>query len=145
MKHWHKSAPYREALKTLLIPIFLSPSKRWNGDPISTRRTHDVDSSNTVRLEQRREKRVQHGTQAPSRHAIAVNARGSASICSSVIPLGIQGRSPALQQQQVEAGLRAPGASLMLSYGALKLFPVWDPLRGDPRFEQIVAELAPKE
>jgi hypothetical protein len=24
MKHWHKSAAYREALKTLLIPIFLS-------------------------------------------------------------------------------------------------------------------------
>jgi hypothetical protein len=24
------------------------------------------------------------------------------------------------------------------------LFPVWDPLRGDPRFEQIVASLAPK-
>ena len=40
--------------------------------------------------------------------------------------------------------LRAPAASLMLSYGALKLFPVWDPLRGDPRFEKIVASLAPK-
>jgi TolB-like protein/class 3 adenylate cyclase/Tfp pilus assembly protein PilF len=47
--------------------------------------------------------------------------------------------------QQLEAGLRAPTASLMLSYGALKLFPVWDPLRGDPRFEQIVASLAPKK
>jgi TolB-like protein/Tfp pilus assembly protein PilF len=50
-----------------------------------------------------------------------------------------------LALQQLEAGLRAPATSLMLSYGALKLFPVWDPLRGDPRFEKIVAELAPKE
>ena len=50
-----------------------------------------------------------------------------------------------LALQQLEAGLRAPTASLMLSYGALKLFPVWDPLRGDPRFEQIVASLAPKK
>ena len=50
-----------------------------------------------------------------------------------------------LALQQLEAGLRAPVASLMLSYGALKLFPVWDPLRGDPRFEQIVASLAPKK
>ena len=49
-----------------------------------------------------------------------------------------------LALQQLEAGLRAPTASLMLSYGALKLFPVWDPLRGDPRFEKIVASLAPK-
>ena len=32
-----------------------------------------------------------------------------------------------LALQQLEAGLRAPNASLMLSYGALKLFPVWGP------------------
>jgi serine/threonine-protein kinase len=31
------------------------------------------------------------------------------------------------------------------SYGALKLLPYWDPLRGDPCFEKIVASLAPKE
>src|SRR5438132_2427190 len=49
-----------------------------------------------------------------------------------------------LALQQLEAGLRAPVASVMLSYGALKLFPVWDPLRGDPRFDKIVASLAPK-
>jgi hypothetical protein len=28
-------------------------------------------------------------------------------------------------------------------YAALKLLPFWDPLRGDPRFEKIVASLAP--
>jgi hypothetical protein len=27
----------------------------------------------------------------------------------------------------------------------LKLFAFWDPLRGDPRFEQIVTSLAPKK
>ena len=32
-----------------------------------------------------------------------------------------------------------------LSYGRLKLLPWWDPLRGDPRFEKIVASLAPKQ
>jgi hypothetical protein len=26
----------------------------------------------------------------------------------------------------------------------LKLFPFWDPQRGDPRFEKILASLAPK-
>jgi len=31
-----------------------------------------------------------------------------------------------------------------LTYGELKLLPQWDPLRGDPRFEKIVASLAPK-
>jgi TolB-like protein/Tfp pilus assembly protein PilF len=32
-----------------------------------------------------------------------------------------------------------------LAYGLLKLHPAWDPLRGDPRFEAIVASLAPKD
>ena len=27
----------------------------------------------------------------------------------------------------------------------LRLDPMWDPLRGDPRFEKIVASLAPKD
>jgi len=49
-----------------------------------------------------------------------------------------------LALQQLETGLRAPVTSLALSYGALKLLPFWDPLRGDPRFEKIVASLAPK-
>jgi TolB-like protein/Tfp pilus assembly protein PilF len=49
-----------------------------------------------------------------------------------------------LALQQLETGLRAPVASLALSYGALKLYPFWDPLRGDPRFEKIVQSLAPK-
>jgi hypothetical protein len=31
-----------------------------------------------------------------------------------------------------------------LTYGQLRLLPFWDPLRGNPRFEKIVASLAPK-
>jgi TolB-like protein/class 3 adenylate cyclase/Tfp pilus assembly protein PilF len=31
-----------------------------------------------------------------------------------------------------------------VSYGQLRLHPYWDPLHGDPRFEKIVASLAPK-
>jgi serine/threonine-protein kinase len=32
-----------------------------------------------------------------------------------------------------------------INYGELKLHPYWNPLRGDPRFEKIIASLAPKE
>ena len=39
----------------------------------------------------------------------------------------------------------AIGYTSSLSYGQLKLMPWWDPLRGDPCFEQIVASIAPKE
>lgn len=44
--------------------------------------------------------------------------------------------------EQLAIATRKPG---LLSYGNLKLHPWWDPLRGDPRFEKIVALLAPKE
>jgi tetratricopeptide (TPR) repeat protein len=50
-----------------------------------------------------------------------------------------------LALQQLDLGVRAPSASQLLSYGGLKLLPFWDPLRGDPHFEKIVASLAPKE
>lgn len=44
--------------------------------------------------------------------------------------------------EQLKSSLQLPCGG---SYGELKLFPQWDPLRGDPRFEGIVASLAPKE
>jgi tetratricopeptide (TPR) repeat protein len=43
--------------------------------------------------------------------------------------------------EQLAIAVRPPST---VSYGQLKLLPFWDPLRGDPRFEQIVASLAPK-
>src|SRR5438552_3174554 len=42
---------------------------------------------------------------------------------------------------QLEALTKAPGS---YTYGNLRLSPMWDPLRGDPRFEKIVNSLAPK-
>ena len=44
--------------------------------------------------------------------------------------------------EQLAVATKLPGAAV--SYGELKLLPTWDPLRGDPRFEKIVASLAPK-
>ena len=43
--------------------------------------------------------------------------------------------------EQLAIATRVPSG---VSYGQLKLMPWWDPLRGDPRFEKIVASLAPK-
>jgi serine/threonine-protein kinase len=43
--------------------------------------------------------------------------------------------------EQLSIAAKIPG---FLSYGELRLHPNWDPLRGDPRFENIVASLAPK-
>ena len=43
--------------------------------------------------------------------------------------------------KQIAATLQIPST---LSYGNLKLHPYWDLLRGEPRFEKIVADLEPK-
>jgi TolB-like protein len=43
--------------------------------------------------------------------------------------------------EELAAAVRLPS---LLSFGKLKLLPFWDPLRGDPRFEKIVASLATK-
>ena len=43
--------------------------------------------------------------------------------------------------EQLGRSASFPSAS---AYGELKQSPDWDPLRGDPRFEKIVASLAPK-
>jgi serine/threonine protein kinase/tetratricopeptide (TPR) repeat protein len=46
----------------------------------------------------------------------------------------------------LERVLKTPSAPSLTRpcYGRLKMDDVWDPLRGDPRFEKIVASLAPK-
>jgi serine/threonine protein kinase/tetratricopeptide (TPR) repeat protein len=43
--------------------------------------------------------------------------------------------------EQLATAIRYPSSP---SYGQLKLLPFWDSLRGDPRFEKIVASLAPE-
>src|SRR5262249_19193216 len=45
-----------------------------------------------------------------------------------------------LATEQLETLAKIPAGA---HYGELRLDPYWDPLRGDPRFEKIVASLAP--
>ncbi len=44
--------------------------------------------------------------------------------------------------QRLTEAVKLPGSHV--TYGHLRLDPIWDPLRGDPRFDKIVASLAPK-
>ena len=46
-----------------------------------------------------------------------------------------------LALEQLQRTVQIPGGA---NYGNLRLWPHWDPFRGDPRFEKIVASLAPK-
>ena len=44
--------------------------------------------------------------------------------------------------QRLTEAVKLPGSHV--TYGHLRLNPLWDPLHGDPRFEAIIASLAPK-
>ena len=44
--------------------------------------------------------------------------------------------------ERLAEAAKLPGSHV--TYGHLRLNPFWDPLRADPRFEAIVASLAPK-
>jgi TolB-like protein/Flp pilus assembly protein TadD/tRNA A-37 threonylcarbamoyl transferase component Bud32 len=44
--------------------------------------------------------------------------------------------------ERLTEAVKLPGSHV--TYGDLRLNPFWDPLRGDPRFEAIIASLAPK-
>ena len=49
---------------------------------------------------------------------------------------------------QLEPWLKQPaafGVPFVMTYGDLKLDPVWDPLRADPRFSSLVGQLAPAQ
>jgi hypothetical protein len=73
---------------------------------------------------------------------VAKNAIDGAGVlyCSAVICAWTGERDLAIEQLKTLVAIPC-GAS----YGDLRLDPSWDPLRGDPRFEKIVASLAPKE
>jgi TolB-like protein len=57
----------------------------------------------------------------------------------AIIAAWVGEKDLACEQLAIVTGM--PGT---LSYGQLKLLPYWDPLRGNPRFEKILASLAPK-
>lgn len=49
-------------------------------------------------------------------------------------------RDHALEQLEILAKIPSD-----ISYGELRFNPAWDSLRGEPRFEKIIASLAPKK
>ena len=60
-------------------------------------------------------------------------------VCFALIAAWVGDKN--LACDQLSTALRYPTSP---TYGQLKLLPWWDPLRGDPCFEKIVASLAPK-
>jgi TolB-like protein/Tfp pilus assembly protein PilF len=90
----------------------------------------------------RKDDALREGTRAVELVPIANDAiDGTDLIVNLAIIYAWTGEKDLALKQLAEAA-QLPGS---VNYGWLHLHPDWDPLRGDPRFEKIVASLAPKE
>jgi len=72
---------------------------------------------------------------------LSKDAGGGAELITNLATIYAWAGEKDLALEQLAISARIPWG---VNYGELKLNPQWDPLRGDPRFEAIVASLAPK-
>jgi serine/threonine-protein kinase len=90
----------------------------------------------------RREEALREGRRACQLVPISKDAINGVALAANLAQICVWVGEKGLAIEQIAAVERVPSE---LSYGLLKVDPIWDPLRGDPRFEKIVASLAPKE
>jgi tetratricopeptide (TPR) repeat protein len=90
----------------------------------------------------RKEEALREGRRACELLPISKDAIDGVALAVNLAQLYAWVGEKGLAIEQIAAVERVPN---LLSYGFLKLSPIWDSLHGDPRFEKIVASLAPKQ
>ena len=90
----------------------------------------------------RKEEALREGRRAIELLPVARDSLGGADMIQGFAIICAWTGEKDLALQQLAISAQIPEG---VNYGGLKLHPFWDPLRGDPRFEKIVASLAPKE
>lgn len=91
----------------------------------------------------RSEEGIQEGRRAMEMRPISEDALGGPDIATFVAQLFAWANRLDLAFEQLNILIKIPGRSL--NYGDLKTNPAWDPLRKDPRFGKLLAELAPRD
>src|SRR6266536_4682262 len=89
----------------------------------------------------RKEEALREGRRAVELLPVEKDALGGVSVIKYLAMIAAWVGDKDLACEQLATAIRNPSR---LSYGQLKLLPFWDPLRGDPCFEQIVNSLAPR-
>jgi TolB-like protein/class 3 adenylate cyclase/Tfp pilus assembly protein PilF len=89
----------------------------------------------------RKDDAIQEGTRAVALVPVSKDAIDGADLILNLAVIFAWTGEKDLALKQLAEVARIPSA---LNYGWLRLHPDWEPLRGDPRFENIVASLAPK-
>jgi serine/threonine protein kinase len=91
----------------------------------------------------RSEEGIQEGRRAMEVRPISEDALGGPDIATFVAQLYACVNRLNLAFEQLDILIKIPGRSL--NYGDLKTSPGWEPLRKDPRFDKLLAELAPRD
>ena len=89
----------------------------------------------------RKEDAIREGRQALELTPITKDSLEGPEVVSNLAAIYAWVGERDLAIEQLEISAKMPNG---VHYGDLRLDPTWDPLRGDPRFEKIVASLAPK-
>jgi TolB-like protein/predicted Ser/Thr protein kinase len=89
----------------------------------------------------RKEEALREGRRAVELAPIATDSTDGPQVAFHVALIYAWTGERDLAIEQLETVAKIPGGP---TYGILRLDPVWDSLRGDPRFEKIVNSLAPK-
>jgi serine/threonine-protein kinase len=92
----------------------------------------------------RREDAIREGRQAAELTPIAKDSVVAPAIISNLAAIYAWTGERDLAIEQLEIAAKVPNGPHGVHYGGLRLDPMWDSLRGDLRFEKIVASLAPK-
>ncbi len=90
----------------------------------------------------RKEDAIREGRQAVALTPIAKDSLEGPEVVTNLAAIYAWVGEYDLAIEQLEISAKIPNG---VHYGDLRLDPTWDPLRGDPRFDKIVASLAPKE
>ncbi len=90
----------------------------------------------------RNEESIQEGRRAMELRPISQDAEEGPDIAANVAFVYVWANRPDIAFEQLNVLVSLP--SDLITYGNLKTYPGWDPLRKDPRFETILARLAPR-
>jgi hypothetical protein len=90
----------------------------------------------------RKEHAIQEAKRATEMFHISKNAELGPGLAANLAIVYAWTNEPELVFQELTIAVNTPNAIL---YGQLKLDPAWDPLQKDPRFEKLLAGLAPRD
>jgi hypothetical protein len=90
-----------------------------------------------------KEKSIKEGQRATEMRPISEDAVDGPTLALHLATLYGLADQPDAVFQQLNVLIKMPGWAL--NYGDLKTNPGWDPLRQDPRFDKLLAELAPRD